>query len=108
MEVPMIRVSVVYLQTAGGRFDMAYYRDKHMPLVKGRLERFGLSGAEVDQPISGVASTPSPFAGACHLYFDALSGFQQGLQTHGAEILADLPNFTNIQPYIQISEIFPV
>ena len=30
----MIKVSVMYPNTAGARFDHAYYRDKHMPLVK--------------------------------------------------------------------------
>ena len=29
----MIKVSVMYPNTAGARFDHTYYRDKHMPLV---------------------------------------------------------------------------
>src|SRR6185312_4185403 len=36
-ESPMIKVSVMYPNTPGGRFDHDYYRDKHMPLVKARL-----------------------------------------------------------------------
>ena len=28
----MIKVSVMYPNTPGARFDHAYYRDKHMPL----------------------------------------------------------------------------
>ena len=32
----MIKVSVMYPNTPGGRFDHDYYRDKHMPLVKER------------------------------------------------------------------------
>jgi uncharacterized protein (TIGR02118 family) len=30
----MIKVSVMYAKTPGARFDHAYYRDKHMPLLK--------------------------------------------------------------------------
>ena len=33
----MIKVSVMYPNTPGARFDHEYYRDKHMPLVKARL-----------------------------------------------------------------------
>ena len=33
----MIKVSVMYPNTPGARFDHAYYKDKHMPLVKARL-----------------------------------------------------------------------
>ena len=30
----MIKVSVMYPNTPGARFNHEYYRDKHMPLVK--------------------------------------------------------------------------
>jgi hypothetical protein len=33
----MIKVSVMYPNTRGARFDHAYYRDRHMPLVKARM-----------------------------------------------------------------------
>ena len=33
----MIKVSVMYANTPGARFDHAYYRDKHMPLLKARM-----------------------------------------------------------------------
>ena len=33
----MIKVSVMYPNKPGARFDHNYYRDKHMPLVKARL-----------------------------------------------------------------------
>ena len=33
----MIKVSVMYPYTDGARFDHAYYRDKHMPLLKARM-----------------------------------------------------------------------
>lgn len=33
----MIKVSVMYANKPGARFDHAYYRDKHMPLVKARM-----------------------------------------------------------------------
>jgi hypothetical protein len=40
-----------------------------------------------------------------HDYFNTLGDFQKGMGQHGKELLGDVPNFTNIQPQIQISEI---
>src|SRR5690242_4815085 len=36
-ESTMIKVSVMYPNKPGARFDHAYYRDRHMPLVKSRM-----------------------------------------------------------------------
>lgn len=33
----MIKVNVMYPYAEGARFDHAYYRDRHMPMVKARL-----------------------------------------------------------------------
>jgi len=33
----MIKVTVMYTNTPGARFNHEYYRDKHMPLVKARM-----------------------------------------------------------------------
>ena len=33
----MTKVSVMYANTPGARFNHEYYRDKHMPLVKARM-----------------------------------------------------------------------
>jgi hypothetical protein len=33
----MIKVTVMYPYTEGARFDHAYYRDRHMPMVKAKL-----------------------------------------------------------------------
>jgi hypothetical protein len=36
-EEAMIKVSVMYPNTPGARFNHEYYRDRHMPLVKARM-----------------------------------------------------------------------
>jgi uncharacterized protein (TIGR02118 family) len=102
----MIRVSVLYANEAGKKFDAGYYRNKHMPLVGERLKPSGLLRYEVDRGLAGGApNAPAPFVGACHLYFNAVEDFQKGMAAHGQELLADIPNYTDIAPTIQISEI---
>jgi uncharacterized protein (TIGR02118 family) len=52
----MIKVNVMYPYTEGARFDHAYYRDRHMPMVKSRLGSLlrGLSICNMLQPIQSA------------------------------------------------------
>jgi uncharacterized protein (TIGR02118 family) len=102
----MIRVSVLYPATEGKKFDIDYYKNKHMKLVSERLKPFGLSRIEVDKGVAGGApGSAAPYVAIGHVYVNSLDGFQKGMGQHGKEILADIPNYTNISPQIQISEI---
>jgi uncharacterized protein (TIGR02118 family) len=106
MEVSMIRVTVLYPNEAGKRFDHGYYAGKHLPMVMERLKGSGMLRYEVDKGVAGGGpGAPPPFVAACHLYFNGLDDFQKGIAAHGNEILGDIPNYTNISPQIQISDI---
>jgi uncharacterized protein (TIGR02118 family) len=52
-----------------------------------------------------VPGAPAPFVCVGHLYFNSVDDFQKGIVTHGKELMGDVPNYTNIQPRVQISEI---
>ena len=40
-----------------------------------------------------------------HLYFDSLAEFQAAFAPVATTLLGDIPNYTNVQPVIQISEV---
>jgi uncharacterized protein (TIGR02118 family) len=40
-----------------------------------------------------------------HLYFNSMEEFGQAFATGAPILMADLPNFTDIEPVIQISEV---
>jgi uncharacterized protein (TIGR02118 family) len=102
----MVRVSVLYPNEAGKKFDLQYYTKKHMALVEERLKGFGLVRTEVDKGVGGGApGSPAPYVCIGHVYFNSLEGFQNGMGVHGKEIMGDIPNYTDIAPQIQISEI---
>jgi uncharacterized protein (TIGR02118 family) len=102
----MFRISVLYPSGAGKKFDLAYYTDKHMPMVQKALQDFGLVRWEVDKGLAGGApGAEAPFVCAGHLYFNSLDDFQKGMGARGAEFMADIPNYTDIEPQIQVSEI---
>ncbi len=101
----MIKVSVMYPNTPGDKFDMDYYCNTHMPLV-AELLGDALKGGAVDSGLAGGAPGSSPaFIAMGHITFDSVESFQQSFGPNAEKIMADLPNFTNIQPQIQISEI---
>jgi uncharacterized protein (TIGR02118 family) len=101
----MICVSVFYPSGPGKHFDQVYYEQKHRPLVKERLGN-SLTRYEIDQGLSGLDPGSEPmFATVGRLYFNSVGEFQQQMIAHGAELQADIPNFTDIQPQFQISEL---
>lgn len=48
----MICVNVFYPAAGEGRFDLTYYKDKHLPLVQRLLSPHGLSRIEVEVQVS--------------------------------------------------------
>jgi uncharacterized protein (TIGR02118 family) len=104
-ETAMIKVSVMYPNKPGARFDHDYYRDKHMPLVKARLGD-ACKSYTVDKGLAGGApGAPATYVGMCHIFSDSVESFQTGMAKHGKEIMGDIPNYTDIAPVIQISEV---
>jgi uncharacterized protein (TIGR02118 family) len=101
----MICVSVLYPHAPGKRFDQVYYEQKHRPLVMERLAG-SITRYEILQGLSGLAPGSEPmFACTGNLYFNSVGDFQQAMAAHGAELQADIPNFTDIMPQFQINEV---
>lgn len=101
----MIKVTVMYASAPGARFDHAYYRDKHMPLVKTRMgDR--CKHYTIDKGLAGGApGAPAPYLAMCHLFCDSVEAFQAGFGPHAKEIMGDIANYTDRTPVIQISEV---
>ena len=100
----MIRVSVMYPHKEGARFDHEYYATKHMAIVRGIGD--ALKKIEVDKGLGGgMPGAPAPFVSVGHLYFDSMESFQAGFAKIGAQAMADIPNFTDIQPQVQVAEV---
>ncbi len=101
----MIKVSVFYPRKEGAKFNMKYYADSHLPLVRGKLGD-SCKGIVIDRGVRGGApDTPAPFLVIADLLFDDVEAFQNAFRPVAQEIMADIPNFTNVQPTIQVSEM---
>ena len=101
----MIKVSVLYPNGGDAKFDMNYYVTKHMPMVREKLGA-ACKGIAVEQGIAGGApGTPPAFVAMGHLLFDSADAFQKAFAPHASAIMADIPNYTKIQPVIQVSDV---
>jgi uncharacterized protein (TIGR02118 family) len=101
----MIKVTILYPNGDGKRFDMDYYSNKHMPMIASLLGD-SLKRFEIDKGIAGrTPNDPIPYLAIGYLYFDKLSAYQNSFRPHAEKIRGDVPNYTNIQPVVQISEV---
>jgi uncharacterized protein (TIGR02118 family) len=104
-EESMIKVSVFYPHSASAKFDMKYYVDKHMPMVRQKLGA-ACKGTSVEQGVAGGAPGTQPtYTAMGHLLFDSVEAYQGAFAPHAKTIMADIPNYTTIQPVIQVSEV---
>jgi uncharacterized protein (TIGR02118 family) len=101
----MIKISVYYPNSSGVRFDMNYYVSKHLPMVQKKIGP-ALKAVAAEQGVAGgTPGSPAPYIAVGHLTFDSVEAFQSAFGPHAESIMADVANYTNVQPIIQIGEV---
>lgn len=101
----MIKVSVMYPYAVGARFDHAYYRERHMPMMK-RLLGAACLYYSVDKGLSGRAPGTDPvYAAKCDFFCTSAEAYRAASGQHQQEIRGDIANYTDILPVVQISEV---
>ena len=105
MKKGSIKVSVLYPSGDGKTFDMDYYCSTHVPMVAGLLGNAAI-GATVEKGLGGAApGSPPSYVAMGNLYFETMESFQSSFGPNAEKIMSDVPNFTNIEPVMQISEV---
>jgi len=101
----MIKVSVMYPNSAEIKFDIDYYKNSHLPMIAESLGD-ALKGMEFTLGIGGrVPGELAPYFAVVDLKFDSVEAFQTSFGPHAEKFAADVPNYTNSQGDLQISEI---
>jgi uncharacterized protein (TIGR02118 family) len=101
----MIKVAILYPNGEGKTFDMDYYSNKHMPQAAA-LFGDSLKAMSIDKGLaSPIPGTPVPYLAIGYFYFESMSSCQNSMAAHSKTLRADVPNYTNITPFIQISEV---
>ncbi len=100
----MVIFSVLYPATPGARFDQAYYEATHIPLAKDAFTATGLKDVQVFYGVSAPDGGPAPFVAMAHLTFESPEALAASLGgPRGAEVMADVANFSDIEPLAQVS-----
>ncbi len=98
----MLVLTVMYPAT--GRFDLDYYTQRHMRLVRERWSSMGLQDVRLLRGTAGPDGTAAAFTLIAVLSFASVQDFEAALGAHGAELLADIKNFTDVQPVLQLNQ----
>lgn len=103
----MIKVSIMYPNVEGSKFDIQYYADVHMPMSINLVKDHpGFRGVSVEHGISGVDPAVRPdYVAMCDYLFNSVEDFWDATNPHGETLQRDMLHCTDITPHIQISEV---
>ena len=101
----MIRLTVLYPNLKGSKFDWDYYVNVHTPLAKKRFGEVALRW-EVDRGLEGEGSNePAPYQVSAYITLTSVEDFRRVMKEHGKELKDDFAKYTNVYPRFLISEI---
>ena len=101
----MVKVSVLYPSKPGNRFDVDYYLKTHMPMAK-RLLGEAVKAISVEIGIGGgEPGAPPPYAAIVGFTSETVEAFMGAFVPVMGQLQADIPNYTDIEPVVQVSEI---
>ena len=103
----MTRISIMYPNTPGSRFDFSYYLDTHMPLSIALLGGCrGYKGVSVERGMGGpVPGSQAAYTAMCHYLFDSVEDFLEAFMPNADKLQGDIPNYTDVEPVIQFNEV---
>lgn len=88
----------MYPKTDDSTFDMDYYTSTHMPMLAAAL-----GDACKGWGATTVKSGDWEAIGWCHA--ESQEAFDAAMAAKGAEIMGDVPNYTNVQPVLVVGEV---
>jgi uncharacterized protein (TIGR02118 family) len=92
----MTKLVVTYPAQPGATFDRDYYVKVHLPLAERHFGPAGMTGGEALFPLAGADAA---FLCVGILTFRDAAALGAAMAAPGAaEVMGDIPNFTNVQP----------
>ena len=99
----MVKVSILYPNKPGSRFDADYYLNTHMPMSARLLGSAIKATAEIGRP--GPGGEPAPFAAIATFTAETVEDFVRAFMPVAGELQGDIPKYTDIEPMIQYSDL---
>ena len=96
----MTTISVTYQRRPDAQFNHDYFAKVHLPLVKRLWGDYGMTGIE-----ALLGNPDAPFLAVALLTFSSEEAFNAAMKGEAAaEVLGDIPNYTNLQPVLQVNK----
>lgn len=105
VNIGMRAYTAIFPGGAGIHFDHAYYRDKHLPMMK-RLYGTALMRVEMRKPLVAAGEPASPYAAIVNFWIPDAEVFAKTSATHGQSQVQDRANFTNGEQKVQSEVVF--
>jgi uncharacterized protein (TIGR02118 family) len=101
----MTIVSVLYPNKPGAKFDMDYYLSSHIPMVE-RVLAPAIRKVTVEKGVGGaMPGTDAAYLVVADLHFDSPEAFGAAFGPVAGQIQGDVPNYTDIEPIVQVNEV---
>lgn len=97
-------ITVMYPNKPGVTFEFDYYLKQHATLID-RLYGASIAKLELRRGSATPDGSPAPYVAIINIWIADQAAFDSAGAKHGATLIADVPNFTNTMPVIQIDEI---
>lgn len=103
----MVRISILYPNNKGARFDFSYYVETHMPMSINLLSAHpGFKGVSVERGLGGAVPGSEPtYIAMCHFLFASIEDFLAAFMPNAPVLQGDMPNYTDIEPVIQFNQV---
>ena len=101
----MYALTVNYPVSDNSTFDMGYYQQSHIPLCGKLLADYGYQGYILHTGPGAAPGSQDLSYARIELIFDSAQSLQAGLDANGAEITADIANYTNVKPQMSFSDV---
>jgi uncharacterized protein (TIGR02118 family) len=101
----MIRVSILYPNVPGKRFDHDYYQNVHIPMAI-RLLGPAIRSVTVERGIAPGPHWPNPaFFAIASFVCNSVAAYTRALVPHMKRLQEDVTNYTDVEAIVQIGEI---
>ena len=97
-------ITVLYPNKPGVTFDFDYYLKKHATLID-RLYGSSIAKLELRRGSATPDGSAVPYVAIHTMWIADQAAYDSAGAKHGPPPIADVPNFTNTMPTIQIDEI---
>ncbi|MFW2336102.1 EthD family reductase [Ilumatobacter sp.] len=94
----MLAITILYPRTDDFTFDMEYYTSSHMPM-------FAESVGDACTGWGAATIADGKYAAMGWMVVTDQASFKSAMKEHGAKVMGDVPNYTNVRPETLIGEI---